>query len=61
MKNLVKILQVAVKKHGETTPLTLGYLLNLARMAEGQKEVAAIREEKEHAELLEWVSPFGQD
>lgn len=65
MKELIRILEVSVKKHGETTPITLGYLLNLTRMAEDirqyEQEVAAIKEQNEHLDILETINPFGQD
>lgn len=64
MKELIKILQVAVKKHGGTSPLTIGHLLNIVKMAEGirihEKEIAGIKEEKQHNQILEDISWGGQ-
>lgn len=65
MKQLIKILESAVKKHGAETPLTIGHLLNICKMAENlkqkTKEKQAILEEKQHNQILADISWGGQD
>jgi len=34
MKSLIKILEQSVKIHGANTPLSIGHLLNIAKMCE---------------------------
>lgn len=65
MKELIRILKVAAKKHGAETPLTIGHLLNICKIAESAKsheeEAAAIREQQQHNQILEEINPLGQD
>jgi hypothetical protein len=56
MKELIKILESAAAKHGHLTPLTIGHLLNICKMAENLKQKTkdkqAILEEKRHNQIL---------
>lgn len=64
MKELIRILECAAAKHGHLTPLTIGHLLNICKIAQSVKsheeEVAAIREQQQHNEILEDISWGGQ-
>lgn len=64
MNELIRILEAAKHKHGGEHPLTIGHLLNICKMAKDLKtheqEVAAIKENKQHWQIMEEVSPFGQ-
>lgn len=65
MKELIRILEIAANIHGPKRQLTIGHLLNIARMAEcnrlQRQEIVAIKEQNEHLEILEQINPLGQD
>ncbi len=54
MKSLIKILEVSAAKHGADFPLTVGHLLNIARLAEKSRvKMRRKREEDEEREYRE--------
>jgi hypothetical protein len=65
MNELISILETAKQKHGGETPLTIGHLLNICKMAKDLKaheqEIAAIKEEKQHNRIMSEISWGGQD
>lgn len=65
MKELIEILETAQSKHGGTSPLTIGHLLNICKLAEKlyEKEIAKSQEIeiKSHLEIIEDINPLGQD
>lgn len=60
-KNILAVLDIAIKNNSPTTPLTLGYLSNILKMAEKFEERDAKLEEKQHKDILEEISYFGQN
>jgi len=65
MNELIRILETAKQKHGGEHPLTIGHLLNICKMAKDLKahkqEVAAIKENKQHWQILKEIQYHGQD
>lgn len=61
LRVLTTVLQISVNKHGENTPLTLGHLLNICRLAQKFEAKIVASEEEEHRMLMEQINPFGQD
>jgi len=65
MNKLIKILETAKQKHGGETPLTIGHLLNICKMAQNLKtheeEAEFIKGQKQHNEIMNWINPLGQD
>lgn len=61
LRILICVLRVSVKKHGATSPLTLGHLLNICELAKRYEGKIEEKEEAEHQELLESISTLGQD
>ena len=65
MKALTKVLQISATKHGPETPLTIGHLLNICKLADKaeklNKQYEAEKEEKEHTALINSISFFGQN
>jgi len=60
-KSILAVLDIAIKNNSPTTPLTLGYLSNILKMAEKFEERDAKLEEKQHKDILEEISYFGQN
>lgn len=60
-KSILAVLDIAIKNNSPTTPLTLGYLSNILKMAEKLEERDAELEEKQHKDILEEISYFGQN
>lgn len=60
-KNILAVLDIAIRNNSPTTPLTLGYLSNILKMAEKFEERDAKLEEKQHKDILEEISYFGQN
>lgn len=60
-KNILAVLDIAIKNNSPTTPLTLGYLSNILKMAEKFEERDAKLEEKQHKDILEEISYFSQN
>jgi hypothetical protein len=64
MKELIQILEIAATKHGPQTPLTIGHLANLCKMAERAKRQSRERkadlEEEGHKRIMEEISWGGQ-
>lgn len=65
MNELIQILEAAQLKHGTNTPLTIGHMLNICKMAKRaktkQEENEAIREANVHWEIVEDISFCGQN
>jgi len=60
-KNILAVLDIAIKNNSPSTPLTLGYLSNILKMAEKFEQRDAEREEQQHKDILEEISYFGQN
>lgn len=65
MTELIEFLEVSKYRNGADFPLTIGHLLNICRKAESLKndrlERAAILEDKQHNEIMNWINSYGQD
>jgi esterase/lipase len=61
MKYLIKTLEISAAKHGGETPLTIGHLLNICRVAEKMKKLDQNRIETEYKNLLREIDPMGQE
>jgi predicted Zn-dependent protease len=55
MKELIKILETAQSKHGGTSPLTIGHLLNICKLAEKVKNQNAENKEIYKERILDEV------
>lgn len=66
MSILIEVLEESVRRHGAKTPVTLGHLLNIVKLAgrirAKRKKAAAEYEEKLHREFLEEIqgTPCGK-
>jgi hypothetical protein len=58
---LIKTLEISVAKNGDKTPLTIGHLLNICKMAEKRKEKLEFLEHEHHFSILKDIDPMGQE
>jgi hypothetical protein len=57
---LTTVLEESVRRHGVNTPVTLGHLLNICKLATKFETVVDEHYEKQHLELMKEIDPFGQ-
>jgi hypothetical protein len=58
---LIETLEISVAKNGDKTPLTIGHLLNICKMAEKRKEKLEFLEHEHHFSILKDIDPMGQE
>lgn len=61
METLIHALEVSVQNNGAKTPVTLGHLLNIVKLAHKNEQRRLAKQEKQHYELLKQINPLGQD
>lgn len=61
MKYLIAVLESSINRSGAATPLTLGHLLNLLKLAEKLRCKVEQHNEAEHLALPNEINPHGQD
>lgn len=60
LRILITVLKLSVEKHGVETPLTIGHLLNICKMAQRYADQIDVLEDLEHGELLNEITFCGQ-
>lgn len=61
MRALIHALEVSVQNNGAKTPVTLGHLLNIVKLAHKNEQRLFAKQEKDHLKLVRQINPFGQD
>jgi hypothetical protein len=59
MDNLIHVLELSVNKHGKDTPITLGHLLNIVKLAQKYEERADLESIRAGEAVLDDVYSYG--